>query len=88
MALEAQFTISAACSGGNHFTATLNLTPGGAVTVGAIHRADILAPVTQEEREIFARVLLHVYARQLAGTSTAAQIKAAIEAKVLDLTVA
>ena len=85
MALTAQFTIAAACSGGNHFSATLTFSNGQSVTI-PLNRQVVRDPITAEDAEAFAKVIFRMFARQMTGTSAAA-LKTAIEAKVLDLTV-
>lgn len=85
MALTARFTFTPACAGGNHWDASLDFTPGPTVTV-AVNKAVITEPVTAEDREQFARILLKA-ARAQNPTATAAQLKTAVEAKVWDLTV-
>lgn len=87
MALLAQFTVGPACAGDNHLpSVTLALSNGQTVPFST-SKEEARAPLTAEERETFARLLFRVSVRQVAGTSTAAQIKAALEAKVFDLTV-
>jgi len=85
MALSLTLSIGAPCAGDGHFSVTADLTPGGQVTM-PVHKAALLEAPTIAEVEAFVRVLLRLYVRQMAGTS-AAQIKAALEAKTLDLTV-
>lgn len=85
MALSLTITFGAPCAGGNHFIATVTLTPGGARSF-EFTRADLAEAVTPEERDTFARLLLRAYGAQLAG-QTLLQMKTAIEAKTLNLTV-
>ena len=85
MALTLNFTFSATCSGGNHFTATATFTPGG-TDVYQISRAEIAQASTPEERRIGALVILRSAANQLPG-QTQAQWKTKIEAKTYNLTV-
>ena len=85
MALTAQFSFGAPCAGDNHIPVTLVVTPGADVSF-TVTKAEINVPLTSEDKETFARLLLRAYRAQLSG-STAAQIKTAVEAKTLDLTV-
>lgn len=85
MPLTARFSISPACPGGHHFDATLTFLSGQAVTI-PIDRSRLRDPLTLDEARQFAEVLLRLYVRQMAGQG-AGQIKAAVETKVLDLTV-
>ena len=85
MALTLTLTIGPPCSGGGHFTLTGDLTPGGQQTF-AFSKQEMAAPVTEDERATFIRVLVRLYHEQISGL-TPAQIKAAIEGKTLDLTV-
>lgn len=87
MALTLKFTVGAPCTGGNHFAITATPTPGTARTF-QYTRAEMLEAITSDELETFARVLARLYRTQLAGNATPVQIKTAIEAKTLDLTVA
>lgn len=88
MALSLVITIGTPCSGGNHFPITGTLAGAfSAVRTIPFTRQDIGVPVTDDDIEVFMRVLIRLYRNQLAGNATPAQIKAAIEAKTLDLTV-
>jgi len=85
MALTLAFSIGAPCEGGNHVRVTVTPSAGAPVVLD-VAKDDLKAAVSEEDKEAFARVLLRLMARQLTG-STAAQIKAAIEAKTVNLTV-
>lgn len=85
MALTLAFTVGSACSGDGHFSATCTLSTGQKRTLHLV-KSDLRRVPTDDELDAFLRVLLVLYTRQLAGT-TAAQIKTAIEAKTLNLTV-
>ena len=86
MALTLNLTFGSACSGGGHFSATGTLSSGQSRTL-ALTKGELHVAPTSDEIEAFLSVLLKLYVRQLAGT-TAAQIKTALEAKTLNLTVA
>ena len=85
MALTLRLSIGTPCSGGNHFAVTGIPTPGVARAFD-FTRQELRSPVLPDEMETFARVLIRLYANQLNG-QTPAQMKTAIEAKTLDLTV-
>lgn len=85
MALNLTYSFGTLCSGGNHLTVTATLTPGGSMAfpteIGEIKRAS-----TAEEKRTAALVILRLLVEQIAN-QTNAQIKAAIEAKTVNLTV-
>lgn len=83
MALTVQFSIGTPCAGDGHIPVTLLVTPGADVSFIA-SKADLKVPLTADEKEIFARLLLRAYVAQMSGT-TAAAIKTAVEAKNLNL---
>jgi hypothetical protein len=85
MALTLTIDIGTACAGGEHYPITAIPSQGPSRTYNyTMEQLD--APITAEQEELFIRILLKQYRRQLNG-ATRAQQKAAIEAKVLDLTV-
>lgn len=85
MALALTLSVGVPCAGDGHFSVTAMLTPGGSRTLRVTKDA-LRDAVSPDDMEAFVRALLRLYVRQIGGTS-AAQIKAALEAKVLDLTV-
>lgn len=85
MALTLAFAIGSPCAGDGHFTVTVNPTPGASVVL-ALDKATYRRALDPDEKRRFAEYLVRLLVQQLAG-STAGQIKAAIEAKVVDLTV-
>jgi hypothetical protein len=85
MPLTIAFSVGAPCAGDGHFTVTVDPTPGAPVVVTR-DKATYRRALDDEERERFAEYLIRLLVQQLAG-STAAAIKAAIEAKTVDLTV-
>lgn len=85
MALTLTVAISAACTGGNHFAATATLSSGQSRTLDLV-KGEVRTAPTDADLDAFLSVLIRLYCRQLVGT-TAAQIKTALEAKVLNLTV-
>lgn len=86
MALTGQFAVVAVCPGDGHFTITLAVTPGADVTFTTT-KVEAKTPLTVEDKEVFARLLLRASVGQMAAEATGAQIKTAIEAKVFDFTV-
>lgn len=85
MALTINFSVGAPCAGDGHFTVTVDPTPGAPVVL-ALDKATYRRALDAEERVQFAEYLVRLLVQQLAGTSAAA-IKTAIEAKVVDLSV-
>lgn len=85
MALTLAFAIGSPCAGDGHFTVTVNPTPGASVVLTR-DKATYRRALTVEERVQFAEYLVRLLVQQLAG-NTAAAIKTAIEAKVVDLSV-
>jgi len=88
VALPLNLTIGTPCSGGNHFplTGTLAGTIAQARTY-AFTKQEMAAPITDEEIETYIRVTAKLERNQLPANATPAQIKTAIEAKTLNLTV-
>jgi hypothetical protein len=85
MPLMIAFEVGAPCAGDGHFTVTVDPTPGAPVVLTrdkSVYRRALDA----EERMRFAEYLIRLLVQQLAGSSAAA-IKTAIEAKIVDLTV-
>jgi hypothetical protein len=86
MALTLTVQVTPACGGDNHLNLTGTLSTGQSRTLRGLTKAALREKPTDEELDSFILVLCMFYIRQLAGTS-ATQIKAAIEAKTLNLTV-
>lgn len=87
MALSLNFTFGAPCSGGNHVPVTAALT--GAITRSraiTVTREELLAVPTTEEADTAIAVIIRLLIAPLA-TKTNANIKTAIEAKTINLTV-
>ena len=86
MALTLTFQIGAPCAGDNHFGVRAIVTQTGQKIDVLLATPDLKAPLTKDDIQTFVVLLMRLFVSQMSG-STAAQIKAAIEAKALDLTV-
>lgn len=87
MALSLNFTFGTPCIAGNHVDLTIALR--GALNrtrIVPVQRQDLIAPLTDEDVQAMAHVLLRLMIAQL-SVKTAATIKASVEAKTIDLTV-
>ena len=85
MALTLSFQVSAACAGGNHFGVRTTIMQTAQRIDVPLTRQDFKAPTADEYAE-YVRVLMNIFAQQMPSATTA-QMKTAVEAKLLDLTV-
>ena len=86
MALTLTFTLGIPCAGDNHFGVRATIVETGQKIDVLLAKPDLKAPLTKDDIQTFVVLLMRLFVSQMSG-STAAQIKAAIEAKALDLTV-
>jgi len=86
VALTLTFTLGIPCAGDNHFGVRATIVETGQKIDVPLVKSEIKQALTADEAQTFVALLMRLFVRQLSG-STAAQIKAAIEAKTLDLTV-
>lgn len=86
MAFTVGFTVGAPCAGDNHFpvTATRVEVPAQTLTI-TITKSQATAALSAQERIDFLTLLVRFLLSQ-GGSATGAQLKAAIEAKVVNLT--
>lgn len=85
MPLTVTFAVGPPCSGGNHFDITATAQPSGATVVVHVTKPDLRVALSAPERELLVNLSLRAMVNQMTG-QTPAQIKAALEAKTLDLT--
>jgi len=84
MALTISFTSGSVCAGGAHFTITAQPSAGPALTIG-VDRITLRTPLSLEEREQFLQLLLRILVMQVPPGTTAAQVKTALAARIVDL---
>lgn len=85
MPLSLNFQIGTPCSAGTHAPVTVVVTPGTDYDT-YFDKDELLQPITDEEKRIVARILLKLMINQISN-GTNAQIKSAIEAKTINLSV-
>ena len=85
MALTLTFTLGAPCAGDNHFGVRATIVETGQKIDVPLVKSEIKQALTADEAQTFVALLMRLFVHQVSGT--AAQIKTAIEAKMLDLTV-
>ena len=85
MALTITFAVGPACSGGNHFDITATAAPSGRQRVVHVTKPDLRTPLSLQEQDQLIELLLRAMVPQMSG-QTPANIKAALEAKTVNLT--
>lgn len=85
MALTITFAVGPACSGGNHFDITATAAPSGVQAVVHVTKPDLRTPLSPAEHVLIVNLMLRAMVAQMSG-QTPANIKAALEAKTVNLT--
>lgn len=91
MAIVVDFLNSEVCDGGEHASLRgriVNTTNSNVIRAKTlrISRQDLMQPVSDDDFEIYLRVQAAILAQQVQNP-TAATVRAAIEAKIIDVTV-
>lgn len=87
MALTLNFAFGKPCDSGGHIPVTATLAGDiNAVWTTTVQREVLMDPPSQEERQAMMEVLLRLLARQI-PVKTPTNVKAKIEATILNLTV-